>query len=127
MGPAETCTSGTSDASDIAQAELVDLAGYRLRRGLIDSLGALAMQPPVLGEHSAPCPVLMLGIQRINPPGSPAPKPLAQLAERWLAEGYLVSLRLVQGEPFWASLEPSTPLAAFEATESFLETIDGRA
>ena len=110
-----------------AAAACVDLAGYRLRRDLVDALGTLAMQPPALGEHSAPCPVLMLGIQRVYAPGNPAPKPLAQLAERWLAEGYLVSLRAVQGEPFWASLEPSTPLAAFEAMESFLETIDGRA
>lgn len=113
-------------APGISQPELMDLAGYRLRRELVESLGALSMQAPVLGEHSAPCPVLMLGIQRASVPGSPAPKPLAQLAEHWLAEGYLVSLRVVQGEPFWASLEPSIPAAAFEAMETFLETLDGR-
>lgn len=103
---------------------LVDVAGYRLRRDLLDALGGLAMQAPALGEHSAPCPVLILGVQRVLVPGSPAPRPLSQLAQRWLDEGYLASLRVVQGEPFWASLEPSVPAAAFEATETFLEALD---
>jgi hypothetical protein len=60
-------------------------------------------------------------------PGSPAPAPLARLAQRWLDEGYLASLRVVQGEPFWASLEPSIPAAAFEATETFMESLDAGA
>lgn len=120
--------SSSTGASPAATPQgIIDLAGYRLRRDLVDGLGNLAMQPPVLGEHSAPCPVLMLGIQRVHATGSPAPKPLGEVAERWLDEGYLASLRVVQGEPFWASLEPSTPLAAFEAMEAFLEMVDGRA
>ena len=115
---------GTGDA---ARAELVDVAGYRLRRELLDDLRGLTMQPPVQGEHSAPCSVLVLGIQRVYAPGAPSPKPLAQIAERWLHEGFLTSLRVVPGEPFWSSLEPSIPLAAFDATETFLESIDGDA
>lgn len=107
-------------------SDLVDLAGHRLRRDLVDALGAMTMQPPSLGEHATPCPVLMLGIQRLYAAGSPAPRPLAQAAERWLHEGYLASLRVVQGEPFWASLEPSLPLAAFQETEAFLEGVDAR-
>ena len=103
----------------------IDLAGYRLRRDLVDDLRGLTMQPPVQGEHSAPCPVLVLGIQRVHVPGAPAPKPLALIAERWLQEGFLTSLRVVPGEPFWSSLEPSMPLAAFDATETFLESLDG--
>nr|WP_281381724.1 hypothetical protein [Quisquiliibacterium transsilvanicum] len=112
---------------DAARAEQVDVAGYRLRRELLDDLRGLTMQPPVQGEHSAPCPVLVLGIQRVYTPGAPSPKPLAQIAERWLHEGFLTSLRVVPGEPFWSSLEPSTPLLAFDATETFLESIDGDA
>lgn len=115
-----------SDDKSPGDAERIDLAGYRLRRDLREGLGALSMQPPALGEHSAPCPVLMLGIQRVLAPGSPAPAPLARLAQRWLDEGYLASLRVVQGEPFWASLEPSIPAAAFEATETFMESLDAR-
>ena len=114
-------------SGDAAGAELVDLAGYRLRRELLDDLRGLTMQPPVQGDHSAPCPVLVLGIQRVYTPGAPSPKPLAQIAERWLHEGFLTSLRVVPGEPFWSSLEPSTPLLAFDATETFLEAIDGDA
>ncbi len=112
---------------DAARAEQVDVAGYRLRRELLDDLRGLTMQPPVQGDHSAPCPVLVLGIQRVYTPGAPSPKPLAQIAERWLHEGFLTSLRVVPGEPFWSSLEPSSPLLAFDATETFLESIDGDA
>lgn len=121
---------GPGSASDALPAGsgngLLDLAGHRLRRDLVDDLAAMSMQPPVHGEHGAPCPVLMLGIQRVLAVAAPAPKPLSALAERWLTEGYLSSLRVVQGEPFWASLEPSLPLAAFEATERFLESIDAQ-
>ncbi len=41
--------------------------------------------------------------------------------------GYLAALRVAAGEPFWSSMEPSTPLAAFEATEEFLLELDARA
>lgn len=105
----------------------IDLAGYRLRAELIDDLRTTVMQPPVLGEGGAPCPVLMLGIQRVVTAGAVAPQALSELAGRWLAAGYLTSLRVVQGEPFWNSLEPSIPTAAFAETEFFFETIDGLA
>lgn len=105
----------------------IDLAGYRLRADLIDDLRTTVMQPPVLGEGGTPCPVLMLGIQRVVAAGAVAPKALSELAGRWLTAGYLTRLRVVQGEPFWNSLEPSMPFAAFAETESFLETIDGLA
>lgn len=114
-------------AGAAARADLVDLAGYRLARGLLDDLRTLETQPPSLGEPCRPYPVLMLGVQRVVPAGAVAPKPLSELAGRWLAEGYLASLRVVQGEPFWSSLEPSTPSAAFAETEAFLETIAGDA
>lgn len=127
---ARTTIAAAADASnaspDAPAGDRLDLAGHRLRRNLVDDLAAMTMQPPVHGEHCAPCPVLMLGIQRVLAAAAPAPKPLSTLAERWLTEGYLTSLRVVQGEPFWASLEPSLPLAAFEATERFLESIDAR-
>lgn len=103
----------------------ITLAGSALQRSLVDDLGAMAMQPPIVGERGVPCPVLMLGMQRVVT-GS-APKALSTLAGRWLDEGYLTQLRVVQAEPFWASLEPSMPVAAFEETESFLEVCSERA
>lgn len=104
----------------------VDLAGYRLSTDLLEDLRAIGMQPPALGEHSTPYPVLMLGMQRVVPPGAVAPRALSDLAGRWLEEGHLAGLRIVQAEPFWSSLEPSTPIAAFEETEAFLGSIDAR-
>ncbi len=101
-------------------AATVNVGGYLLRRDLIDELSALEMRPPPVGKHGAPYPVLMLGVQRILRPNAMAPLWLAELASRWLDAGHLGSLRTVQGEPFWASLEPSTPVAAFAACEAFL-------
>ena len=67
----------------------------------------------------------MLGIQRVLPPNATAPKALAGLAQQWLEAGRQPTLRAVQGEPFWSSLEPSMPAAAFEATEEFLDEVAG--
>lgn len=118
----------TPDTPDMperaASHATLDLAGYRLRRALIEDLRALALQPPAQGAHSAPCPVLMLGMQRVLPGGGASPKALSDLAGQWLGAGFLARQQVVQAEPFWTSQEPSLPLAAFEATESFLEQLD---
>lgn len=106
------------------EAPLVDLCGQRWRRDLVDDLRALSMQPAVQGEHSAACPVLILGIESDRAHGAPSPKPLAQLAEAWLQAGFLASLRVVPGVPFWSSPETSLPADAFDETEAFLEGVD---
>lgn len=105
----------------------VDLAGYRLRADLVEDLRGTTMQPPEAGDGGTPASVLMLGIQRVLPAAGAAPKALSELAGQWLAAGHLASLRVVQGDPFWASLEPSMPLAAFAETEAFLEGVSGNA
>ncbi len=105
-------------------ATYVNLAGYRLQRSLVDDLCALSTRPLAPGERGAAFPVLVLGIQRAYAHGAPPPKPLAQLTEICQQAGALVSLRVVPGEPFWSSLEPSAPVEAFEATETFLESVD---
>jgi hypothetical protein len=66
--------------------------------------------------------VLILGIRRDlgRLPGGEPPPELAALARRWGRAGYDSDVRLVTADSFWNSLEPSTPVAAFEATESFL-------
>jgi len=108
-------------------AGYVDLGGYRLARALVADLSALKMQVPPLGTGGAGCPVLFLGVQRNAGAGLPAPKLLSELTQRWLSAGYLAALRVAAGEPFWSSMEPSTPRAAFEATEEFLLELDARA
>jgi exosortase A-associated hydrolase 2 len=119
----EPATAGAA-AAPAPAADTVELGGYRLARSLVDELASLAMAPPPAAAGGEPCPALMLGVQRIAGATVPAPKALSDLAQRWLAAGSLASLRVVPGEPFWSSMEPSTPTAAFEATEAFLETID---
>ncbi len=117
-----------SDAESAEKGEThLNLAGHCLRRDLVDELRGLTMQPAMQGEHSAPCPVLVLGIRRIHESGAPSPKPLALITEHWLEAGFLAGLRVVQAEPFWFSLKPSTPLAVFDATETFLESVDAQA
>lgn len=108
------------------KAGTINVGGYLLRQDLVDALSALTMQAPPTGKYGTPYPVLMLGVQRVLRPNAMAPLWLAELASQWLDAGHLGSLRTVQGEPFWASLEPSTPVAAFEATEAFLDGV-GRA
>lgn len=116
------------DGRDAAPADpTLDLAGYRLRADLVEDLRDTTMQPPEVGDGGTPTSVLMLGIQRVVPAAGAAPKVLSELAGQWLAAGHLASLRLVQGDPFWASLEPSMPLAAFAETEAFLEGVTGDA
>jgi pimeloyl-ACP methyl ester carboxylesterase len=110
-----------------AESGLVDLGGYRLPGKLVADLSALRMHVPPLGTGGAGCPVLFLGVQRNAGAGMPAPKALSELVQRWLAAGYLAALRVTAGEPFWSSMEPSTPLGAFEATEAFLAELDARA
>lgn len=116
--------SATSDAPPAFEpAASVNLGGYLLRHDLVDGLSALAMRPAPVAPRAAPRPVLMLGVQRVLRANAVAPLWLAGLAQEWLDAGYLGNLRTVQGEPFWASLEPSTPVAAFEATEAFLRGV----
>jgi exosortase A-associated hydrolase 2 len=124
-GPPASPVTPEAAASSAAASNTIELGGYRLARVLVDELAALTMSPPVAGTGSAPCPALMLGVQRNAGASMPAPKALSDLAERWLAAGSLASLRVVSGEPFWSSMEPSTPVGAFEATEAFMETVDG--
>ncbi len=134
-GGAVPTTSVASAASRAAAADhaCLLLAGYLLRRDLVDELAALSMRPPAASQpaslpsrpNDASCPILMLGIQRVLAPGGAAPKALTDLARAWAQTGREPTLRAVQGEPFWSSLEPSMPLAAFEATEAFLDQAAG--
>lgn len=109
-----------ADVADTRTAPQVLLAGYLLRDDLVDGLAALDPGPPAAGAQRSPCPLLVLAVQRVLTAGAP-PKALADLARRWTDAGHPATMRAVQGEPFWASLEPSTPLAAFEATAAFVD------
>lgn len=123
-GSVEAGGAAPSDAPVAEEpAASVNLGGYLLRHDLVDGLSALAMRPAPVAPRAAPRPVLMLGVQRVLRANAVAPLWLAGLAQEWLDAGYLGNLRTVQGEPFWASLEPSTPVAAFEATEAFLRGV----
>lgn len=113
----------STDQSPTDSPERILLAGYLLRRDLVDGLMALAMDPAMTGPRATPCPVLVLGIQRVLPASGTAPKALTDLAQHWREAGHSPTLRAVQGEPFWSSLEPSTPVAAFETTEAFLDEV----
>lgn len=126
-GARGSTTDATAAGAEDPVAGFVDLGGYRLARSLVADLSALKMQVAPLGTGGAGCPVLFLGVQRNAGAGLPAPKLLSELTQRWLSAGYLAALRVAAGEPFWSSMEPSTPLAAFEATEEFLLELDARA
>jgi pimeloyl-ACP methyl ester carboxylesterase len=108
-------------------APVVNLGGYQFASQLITDLSELQLQPVALGEGGRACPVLMLGLQRVAGSDTPPPRLLSTLADRWIAEGYPAMLQVAQSEPFWSAMEPSTPVAAFEATEAFLRGLDERA
>jgi len=105
---------------------VVNLGGYRLQRELLGEFSLLTMRPPPLSGDVGGCPTLFLGIQRNAGVDVPVPKSSSELAQAWLNAGFLAALRVVAGDPFWSSMEPSTPVAAFEATEAFLMGLDGR-
>lgn len=104
----------------VATEDCIALGGYLLREDLVDALAALPSDRPTSTAGAPPCPVLVAGIQRVPPPNGAVPKPLAEAARTWSESGHRVEIRIVQGEPFWSSLEPSTPESLFEATEAFL-------
>ena len=126
-GSRDSTSDATAAGAEDPAVGFFDLGGYRLARSLVADLSALKMQVPPLGTGGAGCPVLFLGVQRNAGAGLPAPKLLSELTQRWLSAGYLAALRVAAGEPFWSSMEPSTPNAAFEATEEFLLELDARA
>ena len=104
---------------------LIELGGYRLRQGLIDDLCALTLNPLDICAAHTQVPgawpaTLFLGIQRTAGPNSPAPGAQADLAARWAQSGGESQARAAAGEPFWSSMEPSSPQATFAATELFL-------
>ncbi len=119
--------SAASPGTTVAPAAIVNLGGYRVASQLIADLSELQLQPVALGDGGRACPVLVLGLQRAAGPDAPPPRLLSTLAERWITEGYPLTLRVAQSDPFWSAMEPSTPIAAFEATEAFLRAMDGRA
>jgi hypothetical protein len=50
----------------------------------------------------------------------------APVLDGWRAAGGRGSLDGVLAEPFWASMEPTQPHAAFESTERFLDQLLSR-
>lgn len=105
------------------------LGGFRFQRELIEALGALPLAPPAVpgsddgGTGTRGHRALILGMRRDLSGGRQAggpPEELAALGRQWDDAGCASTCQLVAVEPFWNSLEPSTPSAAFEATEGFL-------
>jgi hypothetical protein len=52
-------------------------------------------------------------------PRRPADTAGLALIDSWQQQGWDTQAAVVAGEPFWASMEPSTPSATFEATEAW--------
>ena len=102
---------------------------------LLRDLGELTLQPPALGAHAEPCPVLFVGIEPEHVSGAPPPAALSSAAEQWLAEGYLASLQMTRGLRFWEPQRrlpedssrgfaaPPMPEALFAITEAFLDCL----
>lgn len=122
--PASDGRRGPEDPGSTARASCLSLGGYLFHRDLVEALGALSMRPPLHGDQRTPCPVLMVGVQRIPSPRAPTAKALSELVELWRSAGYSVETAAVQGEPFWASLEPSDQAALVDATAAFIGPLD---
>ncbi|MBP6816451.1 MAG: alpha/beta hydrolase [Burkholderiaceae bacterium] len=94
------------------------LAGYQLDPTLLSDLQALACTPPA--QAQAGNRVLFAHTQRVIRDDQPIPPALQKLIDSWQQQGWDTQAAVVAGEPFWASMEPSTPSATFEATEAWL-------
>lgn len=113
----------TTGPAGPADAGFVDLGGYRLRDSLVNELVALKPSAPQPSPSRLPCAVLALWLRR-SAGAMPAASPDAEeFAREWVAQGYPADARTVAAAPFWSSMEPTDPLAAFDATEDFLAEI----
>lgn len=94
------------------------LAGYQLDATLLGGLQDLACTAPARGQ--AGNRVLFAHTQRVIRDDQPIPPALQKLVDSWQQQGWDTRAAVVAGEPFWASMEPSSPIATFEATEAWL-------
>lgn len=94
------------------------LAGYQLDATLLSGLQDLACTAPTCGQTGNR--VLFAHTQRVIRDDQPLPPALQKLADSWQQRGWDTQAAVVAGEPFWASMEPSSPIATFEATEAWL-------
>jgi hypothetical protein len=140
LGP----TSISSEVVSEQQANGLQVVnGYRYSRKLLEDLGELSNEPPSLLDHRgrpvgiihmarnpaaatarhvrASSAISSSGFAQDPPASEPsAPRALEQLAVNWREVHSAVNMRLVAAEPFWSSIEPSLPTAAFDASEAFL-------
>lgn len=115
--------SATPDSTPVDAGALEFLAGYRLDPQLLQGLESLASTPQGATSAQGEQHALLLHTQRVVRDGQSPPAPLMQLADRWAQAGWQVQTAVVAGEPYWSSMEPTTPLAGFERTEAWLREL----
>jgi exosortase A-associated hydrolase 1 len=106
------------------------LAGYQLDARLLQGLDTLSCTPRGTVEGNVARHALFLNTQRLVRDGQSPPAPLMQRVEQWQLAGWQVQASLAAGEPFWSSMEPSTPIACFDQTQAWLRSlpaVDGNA
>ncbi len=96
------------------------LAGYCLRKDLLESIAALTLCPPPHNPGASAGHVIFLSTQRMVREGQTSAPAVQDRAADWGASGWQTQTALVQGEPFWASMEPVTPLNTFAQTLEWL-------
>ena len=126
-GGTAATASAASDAAVAAPTEtsamtpaVERLAGYPLQKGLLEGLAGLTLAPSLANPAAGERHVLFLTTQRVvrdNPSQGAA---LSQREADWGARGWLAKTGVVQGEPFWTSMEPVTPVATFARTLAWL-------
>lgn len=113
-------------------AEGLASEGGSLSPAMIADLQALHMQPPPAADHGSPPGALFLEINEAAVGPAEVSAATCELTETWLEAGYLATPRPARARAFWAaraagSRSPGAaaplPVAAFMATEEFLEGV----
>jgi exosortase A-associated hydrolase 2 len=102
----------------------VSVMGYRYRRALVEDLRLLEVTPLAAADHRGLW-VAIVHMARATRPETSSPAPvlppgIRDLAQRWSDANCNVQIHVATNGPFWSSVEPSTPIEAFEMTEGVL-------
>ncbi len=105
--------------------KLTQLAGYRLPVALIDALTGLNACPGAVPGAGRPRHWMLVHTQRVVRDDRALPAAMQRVRQHWDDKGWSTASSLAAGEPFWSSMEPSTPDETFAATLSWLAMLCG--